>query len=121
MGPQEPVCLVSWMRCALPSIVRPVGMYRPAVVACALWGAAGRGAWRERQPSYGSWTRPRPSTTSVGKTVFVERRDTMNGTQVTFQVVGVFDVDADGKIAAWRDYLDSKENPVKVGAQATSR
>src|SRR5215467_11078532 len=48
---------------------------------------------------------------SVGQTVFVERRDscTMNGKEVTFHVVGVFEVDGDGKIAAWRDYLDSRE------------
>jgi limonene-1,2-epoxide hydrolase len=56
---------------------------------------------------------------SVGQTVFVERRDacTMNGKQVTFHVVGVFEVDGDGKIAAWRDYLDSREIAVKVGAK----
>jgi limonene-1,2-epoxide hydrolase len=60
---------------------------------------------------------------SVGQTVLVERRDscTMNGKQVTFHVVDVFEVDGDGKIAAWRDYLDSREIAVKVGAQATSR
>jgi limonene-1,2-epoxide hydrolase len=54
---------------------------------------------------------------SSGQTVFVERRDscTMNGKQVAFHVVGVFQVDADGKIAAWRDYLDSKEIAVKLG------
>ncbi len=59
---------------------------------------------------------------SVGQTVFVERRDscTMNGKQVAFHVVGVFEVDADGKIASWRDYLDSREIAVKVGARPTS-
>jgi len=54
---------------------------------------------------------------SVGPTVFTERRDsvTINDKHVTFHVAGVFEVDSDGKIAAWRDYLDSREIAVKVG------
>jgi limonene-1,2-epoxide hydrolase len=48
---------------------------------------------------------------SVGQTVFVERMDsvTMDGRRVSTHVVGVFEVDSDGKIASWRDYLDSRE------------
>ena len=54
---------------------------------------------------------------SVGQTVFVERRDwvTMNDKRAGFHVVGVFEVDAEGKIASWRDYLDSREITVQVG------
>jgi len=54
---------------------------------------------------------------SVGNTVFVQRRDccTMFGTAAKFEVVGVFEFDADGKITCWRDYVDSAENGAKVG------
>lgn len=57
---------------------------------------------------------------SVGQTVFVERRDwvTMNDERAGFHVVGVFEVDGDGKIAIWRDYLDSREITVKVGSRS---
>lgn len=54
---------------------------------------------------------------SVGQTVFLERIDsvTMNDKRAGFHVVGVFEVDNGGKIASWRDYLDSREMTVKVG------
>jgi limonene-1,2-epoxide hydrolase len=55
---------------------------------------------------------------SAGRTVFVERRESMTlaGTPgVTLHFVGVFEVDRDGKIAVWRDYSDSREVTVKVG------
>jgi limonene-1,2-epoxide hydrolase len=54
---------------------------------------------------------------SVGQTVFVERTEsmTLTGTPVTLHLVGVFEVDRDGKIAVWRDYSDSREVAVKVG------
>jgi limonene-1,2-epoxide hydrolase len=57
---------------------------------------------------------------SVGPTVFVERRDwvTMNDKRAGFHVVGVFEVDADGKIVSWRDYLDSREITVQVGPRS---
>jgi len=59
---------------------------------------------------------------SVGQTVFIERLDSMtiNDKQVTFHVAAVFEVDPAGKIAAWRDYLDSKEVSVKVGADVST-
>jgi len=59
---------------------------------------------------------------SVGQLVFTERQDSMtiNGTAVTFHTAGVFEVDDAGKIAAWRDYLDSKEVETKVGAGVSS-
>jgi limonene-1,2-epoxide hydrolase len=57
---------------------------------------------------------------SVGQTVFVERIDwvTMNEKRAGIHVVGVFEVDADGKIAIWRDYLDTREITTKVGADS---
>jgi limonene-1,2-epoxide hydrolase len=43
--------------------------------------------------------------------VFTERLDTFlsNGTTVNHHLVAVFDVDADGKITAWREYFDSAD------------
>ena len=54
---------------------------------------------------------------SAGPIVFVERVDftTINGKRAGFHVVGVFEVDADGKIASWRDYLDSREIAALLG------
>ena len=48
---------------------------------------------------------------SNGPLVFTERIDSMilRGTPIASRIVGVYEVDADGKIAAWRDYLDSRE------------
>jgi limonene-1,2-epoxide hydrolase len=46
---------------------------------------------------------------SRGDTVFTERVDRFwlaNGKTVELPVAGVFDVGADGKIRAWRDYFD---------------
>jgi limonene-1,2-epoxide hydrolase len=55
---------------------------------------------------------------SAGQTVFTERIDSgiVNDKPLTVHIVGVFEVDADGKIAAWRDYMDSREIAVQVGA-----
>jgi limonene-1,2-epoxide hydrolase len=54
---------------------------------------------------------------SVGQTVFTERLDSMilRGKPVTSHIAGVFEVDAEGKIAAWREYLDSRELSVQLG------
>ena len=59
---------------------------------------------------------------SVGHTVFIERLDSMtiNHKPVTFHVAGVFEVNVDGQIAAWRDYLDSREVATKVGTDLSS-
>jgi limonene-1,2-epoxide hydrolase len=53
---------------------------------------------------------------SVGQTVFIERVDwvTMKDIHAGFHVVGVFEVDTNGKIASWRDYVDSREIAVKI-------
>jgi len=55
---------------------------------------------------------------SVGQTVFVQRLDcmTMNDNHVKFHIVGVFEVDDNGKIASWRDYLDSAEIAAQLGS-----
>jgi limonene-1,2-epoxide hydrolase len=43
-----------------------------------------------------------------GSTVMTERVDNceVNGRTIGFEVVGVFDVGADGRITRWRDYYD---------------
>jgi len=48
---------------------------------------------------------------SVGQTVFMQRTDhiTMFGKRGGIDVVGVFEIDADGKVVSWRDYLDSRQ------------
>ena len=45
---------------------------------------------------------------SSGRTVFTERIDrfVMNGKRIELPVMGAFEVTADGKISAWRDYFD---------------
>jgi limonene-1,2-epoxide hydrolase len=55
---------------------------------------------------------------SVGRLVFTERLDSLifNSKPLTVHIVGVFEVDSTGKIAAWRDYMDSREIAVQVGA-----
>jgi limonene-1,2-epoxide hydrolase len=60
---------------------------------------------------------------SVGRTVFVERRDlvTIEGKDVAVHVTGVFEVDDEGKIVAWRDYFDSREIATKVGRPPSGR
>lgn len=43
-----------------------------------------------------------------GSAVLTERIDrfTINGKQIALPVMGAFEVDAQGKISAWRDYFD---------------
>ena len=54
---------------------------------------------------------------SVGHIVFTERIDSMilRGKPIKSHFAGVFEVDAEGKIAAWREYLDSRELSVQLG------
>ena len=58
---------------------------------------------------------------SVGQIVFTERLDSLilNDKSLTVHIAGVFEVDAAGKIAAWRDYFNSGEIAVQVGADAS--
>ena len=54
-----------------------------------------------------------------GKTVFTERVDNVrqlaNGQRTTTHVVGVFDLDADGKITWWREYWDALDCAGQLG------
>ena len=55
---------------------------------------------------------------SAEQIVFTQRLDSLilRGKPLTAHVAGVFEVDAEGKIAVWRDYFDSGEVAVQVGA-----
>ncbi|MCW1402496.1 nuclear transport factor 2 family protein [Novosphingobium sp. MW5] len=54
-----------------------------------------------------------------GNTVFTERVDTVrqlaNGQRTTTHVVGVFDLDANGKIMWWREYWDALDCAGQLG------
>ena len=72
-----------------------------------------------------NWTRLRLSDVrieiltigSVGDVVFTERLDSMllRGKPIASHIAGVYEVDAEGKIAAWRDHLDTGELSVQLG------
>tara|TARA_R110000772_G_scaffold77139_1_gene166218 strand:- start:1215 stop:1637 length:423 start_codon:yes stop_codon:yes gene_type:complete len=55
----------------------------------------------------------------TGSTVFTERVDTVrqlaNGQKTTTNVVGVFDLDAQGKIVWWREYWDALDCAGQLG------
>lgn len=57
-------------------------------------------------------------------TVFTERVDTVrqlaNGQRTTTSVVGVFDVDANGKITWWREYWDGLDCAGQLGVDDKS-
>lgn len=55
---------------------------------------------------------------SVGNIVFTERLDSMilRGKPIRSHIAGVYEVDAEGRIVAWRDYLDSRELTVQLAA-----
>jgi limonene-1,2-epoxide hydrolase len=54
---------------------------------------------------------------STGNIVFTERIDTvrMMGKDLATHMVGVFEIDADGRITSWRDYFDMKEVEAQLG------
>jgi limonene-1,2-epoxide hydrolase len=54
---------------------------------------------------------------SADNVVFMERVDSMlvRGKPLTCHIAAVLEIDAKGKIAAWREYLDSREVSVQVG------
>jgi limonene-1,2-epoxide hydrolase len=63
----------------------------------------------EMQTSFGSeFSFEFLNLAAVGDTVYTERVDrfSLNDTQMTVYVAGVFEFDGDGKIKAWRDYYD---------------
>jgi limonene-1,2-epoxide hydrolase len=76
-----------------------------------------RGELLRQAPFFSDTEEEIMNVASVGHTIFVERHDcvTMFGKRAAFTVVGVFELDADGKITSWRDYLDSREIGVKAG------
>jgi limonene-1,2-epoxide hydrolase len=53
----------------------------------------------------------------VGHSVLTERVDrfTINGKRIEIPVMGTFDVTADGKISAWRDYFDMQQFMRQMG------
>jgi len=57
---------------------------------------------------------------SIGQLVFTERLDSLllYDKPLSVHIAGVFEVDTSGKIAAWRDYSDSREIAVQVSAGA---
>lgn len=53
-----------------------------------------------------------------GSTVLTERVDTFlypGGKRIDLPVMGTFEVDADGKISAWRDYFDLNQFMSQMG------
>ena len=52
-----------------------------------------------------------------GATVFTERVDRfeINGKQIALPVMGAFEITADGKIRAWRDYFDMQQFTSQLG------
>ena len=53
----------------------------------------------------------------TGNKILTERIDrfTMNGKPVEIPVMGTFEVAADGKISAWRDYFDMQQFMKQIG------
>jgi limonene-1,2-epoxide hydrolase len=62
-----------------------------------------------------------PTIASAGNVVFTERVDSMilRGKPIASRIVGVFEVDDEGKVSAWRDYLDSREVSTQLGRAPT--
>jgi limonene-1,2-epoxide hydrolase len=52
-----------------------------------------------------------------GSTVFTERVDRfeINGKEIALPVMGAFEITADGKIRAWRDYFDMQQFTSQLG------
>jgi limonene-1,2-epoxide hydrolase len=52
-----------------------------------------------------------------GSTVFTERVDRfeINGKEIVLPVMGAFEITADGKIRAWRDYFDMQQFTSQLG------
>lgn len=61
------------------------------------------------------------ATASSGSVVFVERRDSMTlaGQTITVHVVGVYDT-VDGKVSAWKDYVDRKEVETQLSVDSAT-
>jgi limonene-1,2-epoxide hydrolase len=70
-----------------------------------------RSELRQQAPLFANTKVEFLNTASCGSTVFIERIDwvTMSGVRVGVHVVGVSEIDEDGNVVSWRDYLDSSE------------
>jgi limonene-1,2-epoxide hydrolase len=64
--------------------------------------------WEAIREKYGDQKHKMIASGSTGSFVFTERIDYShtNGTWVSIPLVAVFEVNAEGKIHAWREYLD---------------
>ncbi len=106
---------------ALRSMLADDARYQPVVpIAPVRQGADAIVAEMERQ--YQLYDECACNTLNVavsGNTVFTERVDTVrqlaNGQRTTTCVVGVFDLDAAGKITWWREYWDALDCAGQLG------
>ena len=106
---------------ALRSFLADDARYQPIVpIAPVRHGADAIVAEMERQ--YELYDECACDTLNVavsGNTVFTERVDTVrqiaNGQRTTTHVVGVFDLDASGKIVWWREYWDALDCAGQLG------
>ncbi|MDK2757366.1 MAG: nuclear transport factor 2 family protein [Blastomonas fulva] len=106
---------------ALRSMLAPDARYQPIVpIAPVRTGADAICAEMERQYKlYADCACDILHVAVTGDTVFTERVDTVrqlaNGQATTTHVVGVFDLDDDGKIAWWREYWDALDCAGQLG------
>ena len=111
---------------ALRALLADDARYQPIVpIAPVRHGADAIVAELERQ--YELYDECACNTLNVavaGNTVFTERVDTVrqiaNGQRTTTHVVGVFDLDASGKISWWREYWDALDCAGQLGIDDTT-
>ena len=111
---------------ALRALLADDARYQPIVpIAPVRHGADAIVAELERQ--YELYDECACNTLNVavaGNTVFTERVDTVrqiaNGQRTTTHVVGVFDLDASGKISWWREYWDALDCAGQLGIDDTN-
>ena len=72
----------------------------------------------EQKTFIGGATAQITALVSDGRTVMTERVDTvrLGESRFTMEVVGVFEVGADGKIERWQEYYDQKSVMDAIGA-----
>jgi limonene-1,2-epoxide hydrolase len=110
---------------ARPDVNKIIGMFAEDGV-WQLWVPAGpvfkgRAALRseiERQCGFSSFMRCGITRiVSSGKNVVTERVDhfTMRGIRVEHALMAIYEIDADGKIAAWREYFDTADIGKQLG------
>jgi limonene-1,2-epoxide hydrolase len=84
--------------------------------------AAIRAEFERQAPMFSDFHGEIVTITSTDNMVFTERLDSMNlgPKRVTLHVAGVFELNQDGKITDWRDYLDQQEVAAAMKAPAKS-